>query len=297
MSNKKIKNMKRIKSIISLLALTLTTLFSSNAQKLENSTLWKITGNGLEEPSYLFGTIHMTCDATLDADVVKALDETSQLVLEIDMDDPSMQSKMMSGMFMKDGVSIKDLVSDEDYKSIDEMMKKHAGMSVNMMQNMKPFFLTASIYPKLLDCPMQSFELELQKVAKEQNEEVLGLETIEYQLNVFDEIPYEAQVKDLVRSAKDDLAYDKKMFAKMMEVYKNEDINAMVEMMNDEEYTSISEHQDKLLDNRNKNWIPKISEFANEKPTFFGVGAGHLAGKNGVINLLRKEGFTVEAVQ
>ncbi len=155
------------------------------------------------------------------------------------------------------------------------------------MQNMKPFFLTASIYPKLLDCPMQSFEMELQKVAKAQNEEVLGLETIEYQLSVFDEITFEAQVKDFVRSAKDDLAYDKKMFAKMMEVYENGHINAMVEMMNDEEYTSISEHQDKLLDNRNKNWIPKIAEFAKEKPTFFGVDAGHLAGKNGVINILR----------
>ncbi len=82
----------------------------------------------MEEPSFLFGTIHITCDVTLDADVVKALEETNQLVLEIDMDDPSMQSKMMSGMFMKDGVSIKDLVSDEEYSSIDEMMKKHAGM-------------------------------------------------------------------------------------------------------------------------------------------------------------------------
>ena len=51
-----------------------------------------------------------------------------------------------------------------------------------------------------------------------------------------------------------------------------------------------------LLINRNKNWIPEISKYAKEKPTFFGVGAGHLPGENGVINLLRKAGYTVKAV-
>lgn len=289
--------MKKIKNVLSLLVITILSVFTSNAQQLENSTLWKITGNGLEQPSYLFGTIHITCDATLDDDIKNALNETSQIVLELDMDETDMQSKMMQNMYMKDGKTIKDLVSEEDYKAIDEMFKKHMGVSVQMMQNMKPFFLTAALYPKLIDCPMQSFEGELIKIAKEQGEDIKGLETIEDQLNVFDKIPYKEQAKDLVRSAKDDLAYDKTMFAQMMETYKQENITEMIDMMNDEKYTSVSEYQDLLLDNRNKNWIPKITEFAKQQPTFFGVGAGHLAGDNGVIKLLRKEGYKVEAVK
>lgn len=277
--------------------LSIVCLTNLNAQKLENSTLWKIEGNGLQQASYLFGTIHITCDATIEDDVQKALDATSQVVLEIDMDDPSMQSKMIKGMYMKEGKKLKDLISAEDYIAVDSLFIKNMGMSVKMIENIKPSFLTAMLYPKLLDCTSQSFETELMRIAKEQGEEVNGLETIEDQLKVFDDIPYKAQAKDLVRSAKDNMSYDKETFAKMLNVYKNEDITAMIEMMNDDNFSSVSEHQDELLDNRNKNWIPKIGEYAKEQPTFFGVGAGHLAGNNGVINLLREAGYTVTAVK
>ncbi|EDP69848.1 hypothetical protein FBALC1_09962 [Flavobacteriales bacterium ALC-1] len=285
-----------MKSFLLTAVIALVSILSINAQKLENSTLWKIEGNGLEKASYLFGTIHITCDATIEEDVKKALDETSQIVLEIDMDDPSLQGKIMQGMYMNDGKTLKDLVSETEYTAIDSLFINHMGMPVKMLEKVKPFFLTAMLYPKLLDCPMQSFETELMRIAKEQGEEINGLETIEDQLQVFNDIPYEAQAKDLVRSAKDNLAYDKKSFAKMLKIYKEENINAMLDTMNDENFTSVAEHQDKLLDDRNKNWIPRIGEYAKEQPTFFGVGAGHLAGDNGVIKLLRKAGYTVTAV-
>ena len=145
----------------------------------------------------------------------------------------------------------------------------------------------------MIDCAAQSYETELMKVAHAQNEEVLGLETIEDQIQVFEDIPYEDQIKDLLRTAEDNLAYDKAMFQKLLEVYQIEDINTMNAMMYDENYITVSQHQDKLLDNRNKKWISKIEAFAKEQPTFFGVGAGHLAGENGVITLLREEGYKV----
>lgn len=280
-----------------LLAGVLLSFTSINAQDLENSTLWKIEGNGLDKASYLFGTIHITCDATLENDVMKALDETTQVVLEIDMDDPEMQTKMMKGIYMKDGKTLNDLVNEEDFAAIDSLFINNVGMSVKLMQNVKPFFLSSMLYPKFIDCPMQSFETELMKIATEQNEEVLGLETIEDQIEVFEIIPYEEQIKDLVRTAKDNLAYDKANFAKLLEIYKNENITAMQDFMNDDNYSSVADYQDILLDNRNKNWIPKIKEFAEDQATFFGVGAGHLAGENGVIKLLRDAGYTVTAVR
>lgn len=287
-----------MKYLLSILVIAITTTTTSLlAQKLENSTLWKIEGSGLNKASYLFGTIHITCDATLENDVIKALDETKQIVLEIDMDDPDMQDKMMKGMYMKDGKTLKSIVNDEDYQAIDSLFTSKMGISVKMIENVKPFFLTSMLYPKFIDCPMESFEAELMKVAKEQNEEIFGLETIDDQINVFEVIPYEDQVKDLVRTAKDNMAYDKANFAKLLSIYKDENITDMLNIMNDDNYSSVAEYQDELLDNRNINWIPKIKEYAEKQATFFGVGAGHLAGENGVINLLRQAGYAVRAVR
>ncbi len=286
-----------MKYLLSILVIAITTTTSLLAQKLENSTLWKIEGSGLNKASYLFGTIHITCDATLENDVIKALDETKQIVLEIDMDDPDMQDKMMKGMYMKDGKTLKSIVNDEDYQAIDSLFISKMGISVKMIENVKPFFLTSMLYPKFIDCPMESFEAELMKVAKEQNEEIFGLETIDDQINVFEVIPYEDQVKDLVRTAKDNMAYDKANFAKLLSIYKDENITDMLNIMNDDNYSSVAEYQDELLDNRNINWIPKIKEYAEKQATFFGVGAGHLAGENGIINLLRQAGYTVTAVR
>lgn len=280
----------------SLLVFSILSALAINAQKLENSTLWKISGNGLEKPSYLFGTIHITCNATLDEDVKKALNETSQVVLEIDMDDPSLQTKMMSGMYMKEGKTLKDFVSDEDYNAIDSLFIKNMGMPVKMLQNVKPFFLSAMLYPKMIDCPMQSFEGSLLTAAKEQNEEIKGLETVEEQMQIFEAIPYEEQIKDLVKMAKDNLKKDKAKFAEMLSIYEKEDISTLSNLIKEDD-SSLADYEEELLVKRNKNWIPKIAAFSKEQPTFYGVGAGHLGGKNGVIKLLRKAGFTVTAVK
>lgn len=285
-----------MKKTLSILALTCLSILSINAQELENSTLWKIEGNGLEHASYVFGTIHITCDATIENDVKKALDETTQIVLEIDMDDPAMTSKMMGGMYMKNGQKISDLVTEEEFAIIDALITKEVGMPLKMVETIKPFFLIAMLYPKMIDCPIQSFEQELIKIAVEQEEEINGLETIEDQMQVFEDIPYKDQVADLLKTAKDNLASDKETFKKMLELYEAENISAIVDMMDDDENSSLAQHQDKLLENRNKNWISKISDYSKEQPTFYGVGAGHLAGEFGVINLLKDAGYTVTAV-
>ena len=272
------------------------TIFKLDAQELENSLLWEISGKGIEKSSYLFGTIHMTCDATLKEKVSKALDETKLLVLEIDMDDPSLSMAMMKYMYMNDDKTIKDFISDEDYQILSSFIKEQIGMSLESLQRMKPFFLSAMFYPKFIDCPIQSLETELMNKAHEQGEEVLGLETVQEQMNIFDEIPYDEQAQDLLESAKDSLKTSKDMFKKLVQAYNEENINEMVNLTKTDTTQAMYRHLDKMLYNRNKNWIPKIEAFAKEQPTFFGVGAGHLAGNNGVINLLRKEGYTVKPV-
>lgn len=274
-------------------------LFSifNQAQPLEKALLWKISGNGLKQPSYLFGTIHATCDATLDAATLKALEETKQLYLEIDMDDPMLQMQMMQGMTMKNGVTISSLVSEEEFVVIDEFLQKNIGMSAKMINTFKPFMLNSMLLPKLLDCEFQSVEMELMKVTKAQNEEVYGLETIGDQLQVFDKIPYKDQVEELLKTAKSDLSKEKEEMKKIMEVYKTKDIEKMLVVMDESDNKVSADNKDVLLVNRNRNWIPVIEKVIKSTPTFFGVGAAHLAGDDGVIKLLRKQGYKVEAVK
>ena len=267
----------------------------SLSQNLEKSLLWEISGNGLEKSSYLFGTIHMTCDATLGKNVLDALDSTDQLVLELDMDDPSMALHMLKNMNMKDGQSLNDFITEDEFNLLDSFIKEQVGISLETFVKTKPFFISAMCYPKFIDCPIQVVENELMKVTHEQNEEVFGLETVAEQIAIFDEIPYDQQAKDLVLLAQEGLEKSKETFSLMLKLYHEQDIEAMTKLVEKDSTQTISNHSDKLLYKRNENWIPKISEFAKEKPTFFGVGAGHLGGENGVIALLRREGYTVKA--
>lgn len=269
----------------------------SNAQELEKSLLWKISGNGLEQPSYLFGTIHATCDASLDENTLKALENTQQLFLELDMDDKNMQMEMIKYLPMKDGVKLSTLLSSEDFKIVDDFLKKNLKMSAKMFDSFKPFMLSSMLLPKMIDCPYESVEINLMKITKEQNEEVFGLEKVEDQMKVFDEIPYQIQADELLKTAKGDLEKEKKEFNEIMTIYKNKDIEGMLKLMNESDNKITADNKDQLLNNRNINWIPVIIKAMNEKPTFFGVGAAHLAGENGVIKLLRNQGYKVEAVK
>lgn len=277
--------------------LGLTAVLSSIGAVSQNTMLYKISGNGLKQPSYLFGTIHITCEATLEKPVLDALDKTSQLYLELDMDDPSMQATMMSGMMMKGGKTMSSMVSEEDFKVLDDFVKEKVGVSAIMLNTMKPFMVSTMFLPYLIDCPMQSIESELVKVSKEQNEEIFGLEAVEEQLAVFDAIPYEVQMQELIKSVKSGFASDREEIRRVMELYKNKDLNSLLSSIADSDNKITAEHQDELLFTRNENWVPRIEKVMKEKPTFFGVGAAHLPGDKGVIELLKKKGYKVEPVQ
>ena len=279
-----------------LIAGLLTTLLG-NSQELEKSLLWRISSNELQEPSYLYGTIHAICDAKLDENTLKALDETKQLFLELDMDDKSMQMQMLKHIKMNDGTKLSTLLTAEEFKIVDDFLKKNMNMSAKTFDTFKPFMVSTMLLPKLLDCDFQSVESELMKVTKEQGEEVFGLEKMEDQMKVFDAIPYKTQAEELLKTAKGDLSNEKEEFKKMLVIYEEKDIEGMLRMMDDSDNKITSENQDVLLNNRNKNWIPIMIKTMKNKATFFGVGAGHLAGEEGVIKLLRKQGFKVEAVK
>jgi uncharacterized protein YbaP (TraB family) len=178
----------------------------------------------------------------------------------------------------------------------DAYLKEQLGFSLKMFKTFKPFFVSALFYPKLLDCKMQTYEGELMKISQEQKKELIGLETVKEQMDLFDMIPYQEQMNELIKSVKNKLVNDKKELIEALKVYEKEDLNGIMAVFEKSENAMMSKYNDELLVNRNNKWIPKMEKEIALKPTFFGVGAAHLVGKNGVIMLLRKNGYTVEPV-
>jgi len=142
---------------------------------------------------------------------------------------------------------------------------------------------------------IKSYEMEFMEMAKADEKAMGGLETIEYQMSVFDSIPYTDQAAMLVTSIRGGGEDGEDELSKMVEVYKQQDIAGMQQMFK-ADVDGIGKYEDIFLKNRNQNWIPVIAEMAKEQPTFFAVGAGHLGGKFGVITLLRKAGYVVSPI-
>jgi uncharacterized protein YbaP (TraB family) len=263
--------------------------------KDDNSLLWQVSGKGLKHPSYLFGTFHLMCknDIHFSNQLTTAVNRADKVYMEIDMDDPATILGGMMLMTMKDGKTLQQLYSDADYKKIRQYFTDSLKTPLSFIVRMKPFFLEALLYPKMMPCKLISgVEEELMKVAKTQKKEIKGLETMEFQAGVFDSIPYEEQAKELLQSI-DSMASNKKSFNTMMQVYKNQQINEIENLFSKSE-SGMENHQDLLLNNRNKNWVGQLKSIMKTNPVFVAVGAGHLVGKQGLIALLRKEGYVVQ---
>jgi uncharacterized protein YbaP (TraB family) len=152
----------------------------------------------------------------------------------------------------------------------------------------------AMIYPGLLGCAGEAWEQKFMQMAKARQIEIKGLENTKDQLDVMDSIPYQVQADMLAKSLLD-VDSLRISFKQMLNVYKSKDLDSLNKLMNDD--TSFSRYEDIMLDKRNAKWIPEIIAQAKMEATFFAVGAGHLGGEKGVINMLRKQGYTVKPVK
>ena len=283
-----------------LISLVFSSLYFTQlyGQKEKKSLLYEISGNGLSQSSYLYGTIHIICkdDFIMNEATKKKFSETQQVYLEIDMDDPKMMPEMIKSMYMTDGSTIKTLLSEPDYQKVSQFFKDTLKMNIATMDKMKPFVLGSMSVTKLLSCPTQSYEETFMKMAKQENKEILGLETVQDQFGAMDKMGMKKQADMMLVKLVDNWADGKQEFKQLISDYKNQDVEALLADMSKSKSMD-SDFENDLLVTRNQNWIPKMQQITKEKPTFFAVGAGHLGGKKGVIALLRNAGFTVKAVQ
>lgn len=274
-----------------------TTAKAATAAAATNSLLWEVSGKGLSTPSYVFGTIHMICptDLQMAESVKQAVTKSKQVVLELDMDDPNMAQQAQAGMLMSDGQTLQTLLSPADYTRLGAYLQAKAGLPIDKVGAVKPFLLGSLLLPAVLGCTPASYESAFVKMAQEQKKEVLGLETMQDQLGIFDKIPYAEQTKMLTDMVSKEAEMKQEMQT-LLNLYKTQQVEALHDMSKNSLF-GFTKYNDLLLDNRNQRWIAGIEKMAASQPTFFAVGAAHLGGPKGVLALLRQQGYQVRPVQ
>lgn len=261
----------------------------------DNSLLWKISGNGLAKESYLFGTIHLICkeDFKFDQTAKKALEQADQLWLELDLDDPTLSGQMQQ-LSIREGMrNMSEKITPEDAKVLDDYFTTNYGVGLAQLGVLKPFVLSTMVLMKEIPCTeTENFEYHLVSLAKEQQKPIEGLETVAFQMSVFDSIPESLQIQELVTMIQGNSAADD--FRGLIEMYLSQDVEKLWAEMTDE--GMFASYRSLLLDQRNQKWVEKIIRETKESSLFIAVGSGHLAGDQGVINLLRNQGYNVEPI-
>jgi uncharacterized protein YbaP (TraB family) len=285
------------RNLLIIIFFTLCSMQSIAQRDKTNTLLWEISGNGLNEPSYLFGTLHMTCkeDFLLSESVKQKFASSKQIYLELDMDDPQLQGKMMQQMQLAGKETLKNKLGESNFKKLDSFLQKEMSMNVVMFDKFKPMMVMGLLAQRLLPCAtIESYDLNFVKMASEQKKELLGLEKVEEQIGVFDAIPDSLEILSIMNMV-NDFDAQKKEFTRMSAIYKSQDLEALYQLM--VESPEMMGSQELLLDRRNRNWIPVMESAMKNSSTFFAVGAGHFGGSQGVLELLRNKGYKVKGIK
>ncbi len=269
----------------------------------ENTLLWRISGKGLSKPSYLFGTMHMLCgdDIVLSDSLKSAIASSDNVYLELDMNNMFEMMGAMMHMSMKGDTSLSDLLTKQQYQKVKTYFEENSSMlPFSMLEKFKPM-LAASLIAQQESkgsCDnMVAMESLIMQESKESDKTIKGLETMDYQLGIFDKIPYKLQAKQLYEMiAKSGDTTGGNELTQLTEIYRKQELDKLGEMTMKEDM-GIKNFTELLLYKRNENWAKKLSELMPEKSLVVAVGAGHLPGKRGVINLLRQAGYKVEPVK
>ena len=286
--------------LLSLLATFGLASFGQPSNKAaENTLLWRISGKGIT-PSYLFGTMHMICadDIQLSDSLKHAISRADDVYLELDMDNMFEMMNAMTKMKMRNDTTLSDLLSKAEYEKVKEYFGENSKLlPFAMIETYKPLLAASIIMEQQAGvCDnMISMEQLIMAEAKKNDVDIKGMETMDYQISIFDSIPYSLQAKQLLKMVEGGNEEDETDMQKLMDAYRSQQLDEM-EALTLKEDMGIQNFTDLLLYNRNANWAKKLENLMGARSLVVAVGAGHLPGEKGVINLLRKAGYKVEPV-
>jgi uncharacterized protein len=276
--------------------------------------LWKISGNGLEKPSYIFGTHHLAPLSIQDSitGLSKAKSETEQVCGEVvtsDLLKPEYQEKYKLASLMPNGKKVSDLLTKDQRIKVNKLLKDVIGSDLDAMpqlEQLSPFALTTVVLIVLNQQmipgfdPRTQLDTQFQNEAIKSREKVLGLETTDFQLNVLFKSRTIERDAELLVCLADHLEQTKNENKIAYEAYMNQNLQKLLEISEEEmnnNCDSRPEEDAKLIYDRNNNWVNKMPEIMKKCPTLFVVGALHLPSEKGILNLLKMRGYSVEAIK
>jgi uncharacterized protein YbaP (TraB family) len=280
--------------------LTLLFLFvsciSSFAQ--ENSLLWEIKGKGLKKPSYLYGTIHLRDNRVFykTEQIDKLLSNCKQYIGEIVIS-PEALTESLPLLMLPYDEPLSELLSPEEYKRVNAFCEEKMGPMAALLPLLKPFYTSSylSIMAMNNDMPV-SLDEYLQELAQKKGLEIKGLETTQEQIIAIDKtFDMKAQAQSLLMVV-DSFEHIRTYFEAIIQPYLKEDLESVGKLMrNSSEIYQID--MTPIIENRNVVMTERLIPMIKKAPSLIAVGAAHLPGSQGIIQLLRKQGYTVQPVK
>ena len=268
--------------------------------------LWKVSGNGLARPSYVLGTHHLAPASMLEEipGMNQAFEGCDVVVGEIEQQDlmkPDCKMAMAQAMIAPPDSTLDKLLAPEEYQIVEQAFNKCCGgmgIPLSMMNRLKPAAITMmmTLMPLVSQVTGRNetdfIDMAVQQRAGGMGRPTLGLETVEEQIALAFNAPLTTQAEVLLyqcqqEDSEEDQAED------LLEAYNSQDLDRL-EILNthpDDEVADVSVY------NRNRNWVEKLVKMMPERACLVCVGAGHLPGEQGLLQLLRDSGYTVEAMK
>lgn len=268
----------------------------------QNNLLWEVTGNGIRKPTYIFGTYHLMDSSFVDAHPTLRtyLKKCKVVVGELVMD-PAAMMGVAAAARMRD-TTLQDLLTPEQYERVNVKFKELVGMDVSLYSSFRPTLVTQQIslammkkaLNRSLDNPAASLDGYFQELGKRRRMEVRGLENMQDQINaLFFSTTVQRQAEKLMEAL--DKLDSLMIQARVLDsCYVAQDLECLHGLL--AESGMESSETDALLKNRNHAWMERLKVWMREKPLFVAVGALHLPGPDGLIQLLRQAGYTVRPV-
>ncbi len=294
--------MKRLSLILSLMLLALV----AQAQ-----LLWKVSGNNLSRPSYILGTYHFAPAAMIDKipGMQQALEGCDVVVGEIEnesMLNPKSQAMAAKAMIAPRDSTLDKLYTPEEYKIVEEVFNKYfgaMGVKLSQMKMFKPSAIStqmqaiqAARYFPTLDVN-DLIDMAVQNRANKAGKPSLAFESVEEQIELLFNTPIAQQAQDLLETCKEDDKFAEQSSA-LVEAYMTQDLSKLEAIITDPELGGDdAEAMDALIYDRNRSWAQKLATMMPERACLVCVGAGHLPGAQGLLQLLRDRGYTVEPMQ
>jgi len=272
--------------------LCLYIILTSNSQA---QLLWEVSGNGLKQTSFLYGTLHVAPknEFYLNPKVNETLKQCDVLALEVvvKLKDAMAIAPMM---VLENGKTIEDYMSPEDFARFKAYCLNTVKMKekrFNRYLRLKPFWITSDLLVQQLG-KIKAVEKELEKLAKKNKVSVVGLESISFQMETINGMSIDDGFKQMMR----DLGNELTEYRRLLAEYQKENLGALLDMVQKSEVDTPG-FTELFLNIRNRNWIPVIEEMIREKRAFIAVGAAHLPGEEGVVQLLKNQGYEVAPVR